>query len=117
MMAKDEEIDPSFAHLDGAQLPVVKGEGKTARVVAGRLLGARSPLQTTSETLFVDVSLDAGATMPLDAGYEERAIYLESGETDVAGGSAAAGCSCSARRFDNGEDDHPEPSRHHRRWT
>ena len=85
MPAKDEEIDPSFAHLDGEQLPVVSGEGKTARVVAGKLFGAVSPLATSSETLFADVALEAGATMPLDADYEERGIYVESGEIDVQG--------------------------------
>jgi redox-sensitive bicupin YhaK (pirin superfamily) len=85
MMSKDEEIDPGFTHLGGEELPVVNGEGKTARVVAGRMFGATSPLQTTSETIFADISLEAGAAMPLDCDYEERAIYVSSGEIDVAG--------------------------------
>ncbi|MCC6948190.1 MAG: pirin family protein [Bradyrhizobiaceae bacterium] len=85
MPAKDEEIDPSFAHLDGEELPVVEGEGKKVRIVAGRMFGATSPLKTTSETIFADISLDAGATMPLDTDYEERAIYVSSGEIDIAG--------------------------------
>ena len=67
MPSEKEEIDPSFAHLDGDELPIVSGEGKTARIVAGALFGARSALKTISETLFADVSLDAGAAMPLDA--------------------------------------------------
>jgi len=85
MPAKDEEIDPSFAHLDGEELPVVEGEGKKARVIAGRMFGAVSPLKTNSETICADISLDAGAAMPLDADYEERAIYVSSGEIDIAG--------------------------------
>jgi hypothetical protein len=85
MPAKDEEIDPSFAHLDGGELPVVRGEGKTARIVAGTLFGARSPLSTYAETLFADVSLEAGAVMPLDTSYEERGIYVEHGEIDIQG--------------------------------
>jgi redox-sensitive bicupin YhaK (pirin superfamily) len=85
MPAKDEEIEPAFAHLEGAELPVVRGEGKRARVVAGRMFGARSPLKTTSETLCADVSLDAGAIMPLDTDYEERGLYVVSGEIDIAG--------------------------------
>jgi redox-sensitive bicupin YhaK (pirin superfamily) len=85
MMSKDEEIDPSFAHLGGSELPVVNGEGKMVRVVAGRMFGAASTLKTTSETIFADISLEAGATMPLDADYEERAIYVSSGEIDISG--------------------------------
>ena len=85
MMSKDEEIDPSFAHLGGNELPIVNGEGKTVRVVAGRMFGAASTLKTTSETIFADISLEAGAAMPLDADYEERAIYVSSGEIDIAG--------------------------------
>jgi redox-sensitive bicupin YhaK (pirin superfamily) len=85
MPAQAEEIDPSFAHLDGDELPVVEGEGKTVRVVAGEMFGAASPLETISETIFADVSLDAGASMPLDPGYDERAIYVSSGEIDISG--------------------------------
>src|ERR1044072_2121591 len=76
MPTAKEEIDPTFAHLDGNELPSVNGEGKTVRVVAGSMFGARSPLGTVSETLFADVSLDAGASMPLDAECEERGIYV-----------------------------------------
>src|ERR671919_598452 len=57
MMSKDEEIDPSFSHLGGEELPVVDGEGKTVRVVAGRMFGAASSLKTNSETIFADISL------------------------------------------------------------
>ena len=85
MMSKDEEIDPSFAHLGGNELPVVNGEGKTVRVVAGKMFGAASTLKTTSETIFADISLEAGAAMPLDADYEERAVYVSSGEIDISG--------------------------------
>jgi redox-sensitive bicupin YhaK (pirin superfamily) len=85
MMSKDEEIDPGFAHLGGEELPIVRGEGKTVRVVAGKMFGAVSSLHTTSETIFADISLEEGAAMPLDPDYEERAIYVSSGEVDIAG--------------------------------
>jgi hypothetical protein len=91
MMRKDEEIDPSFAHLGDEELPVIRDEGKTARVIAGKMFGAVSPLKTTSETLCADVVLEAGASMPLDADYEERAIYVSSGEIDVSGDKFSTG--------------------------
>ena len=91
MPSDKEEIDPGFAHLDGNELPTVSGEGKTVRIVAGSLFGTRSPLKTTSETLFADVSLDAGTTMPLDADCEERGIYIVAGELDISGDKFGAG--------------------------
>jgi redox-sensitive bicupin YhaK (pirin superfamily) len=51
----------------------------------GQAYGQRSPVKTTSETLFADVHLKAGQTLPLDADHEERAIYVLDGEIDIAG--------------------------------
>jgi redox-sensitive bicupin YhaK (pirin superfamily) len=86
-----EETDPGFAHYGEAKLPLVTGEGKSARVVAGRLFGANSPVKTLHETFFADVSLEAGASVPLDADYEERAIYIVSGEIEIAGDKFSEG--------------------------
>ena len=83
--AGDEEMAPAFNHIGGALLPVVTGEGKTVRVVAGKLFGASSPVATLSDTIFADVTLSAGARLPLDADYEERAIYIVAGEIEIAG--------------------------------
>jgi hypothetical protein len=89
--ARDEETDPGFAHYAEAKLPLVTGEGKTARVVAGKVFGASSPVKTLHETFFTDVSLEAGASVPLDADYEERAIYIVSGEIEIAGDTFGEG--------------------------
>jgi redox-sensitive bicupin YhaK (pirin superfamily) len=85
MMAKDEENDPGFAHHTGEELPVVNGEGKHARIVAGKMFGAESPLVTNIDAVFADIALEAGTSIPLEAEYEERAIYVSSGEIDIAG--------------------------------
>jgi redox-sensitive bicupin YhaK (pirin superfamily) len=89
--ASDEETEPGFSHHDSAALPLVSGEGKTVRVVAGSIYGARSPVPTRWDTLFVDVTLSAGATLPVDADTEERGVYLISGEVDIAGDRFEAG--------------------------
>jgi len=86
-----EESAPAFVHHDAAELPVEAGEGKTVRVVAGSLYGKTSPLATLSPTIFADVTLDAGASLPLDAEAEERAIYVVSGEIDILGDRFSAG--------------------------
>src|SRR5207248_4106273 len=111
MPTEKEEIDPSFAHLDGNELPIVDGEGKTARIVAGSLFGERSPLATTSDTLFADVSLEAGAVMPLDAECEERGIYIVAGELDIAGDRFGAGQLLVFRPTDRGTVAAAQPSR------
>ena len=61
------------------------------RVVAGSLLGARSPVPTLWDTLFAEATLSAGASMPFDAATEERALYVVDGEVDIAGDRFAAG--------------------------
>jgi redox-sensitive bicupin YhaK (pirin superfamily) len=40
---------------------------------------------TNLDAVFADISLEAGASVPLEADYEERAIYVSSGEIDISG--------------------------------
>jgi hypothetical protein len=80
-----EEMAPDFAHYAAQEFPVVRENGTTVHVVIGSLYGARSPVSTTSETIFGDVTLRAGSRLPLDADHEERAIYVVDGEIDIMG--------------------------------
>jgi redox-sensitive bicupin YhaK (pirin superfamily) len=89
--AAAEEGAPSFVHHAADALPVETGEGKTVRVVAGKFLGLASPVATGWDTLMADVTLGAGASLPLDAEAEERALYVVSGEIDIAGDRFADG--------------------------
>jgi redox-sensitive bicupin YhaK (pirin superfamily) len=89
--AAAEEGAAAFVHHGADELPAARHEGKTIRVVAGTFLGLRSPVVTGWDTLFADVTLDAGASLPLDADTEERAIYIVSGEIDIAGDRFASG--------------------------
>jgi redox-sensitive bicupin YhaK (pirin superfamily) len=89
--ASVEEAAPGFVHHGTDELPVETGEGKTVRIIAGSLYGRTSPVKTPSPTILADVTLAAGAKLPLDAEAEERAIYLISGEVDIAGDRFAAG--------------------------
>ena len=89
--AAAEEGAPAFAHHGKEELPAERHEGKTIGVVAGKFLGLTSPVMTGWDTLFADVALDAGASLPLDAETEERAIYLVSGEVEIAGDRFAPG--------------------------
>lgn len=80
-----EESEPFFAHHSDAALPALSDQGATVRIVAGGLYGAQSPVKTATDLFFADVHLEAGARIPLDAGYEERGIYILQGEVEVSG--------------------------------
>ena len=95
--AAKEEMEAGFAHHATAEFPVVKDNGKNVRVVVGSLYGASSPVPTVHETIFGDVHLKAGTTLPLDAGHEERAIYIIEGVVDISGDKfEPGGCWCSS---------------------
>jgi redox-sensitive bicupin YhaK (pirin superfamily) len=81
----DEETVPAFAHTAAADIPELNDDGLKLRVVAGTLHGLRSPVATSWETLFAEAYLKAGTTLPLDATQEERAVYVISGEIEIAG--------------------------------
>jgi redox-sensitive bicupin YhaK (pirin superfamily) len=83
--ADKEEMAPGFAHHETAEFPVVQENGKNVRVVVGSLYGKKSPVPTVHETIFADVTLSAGSSLPLDADHEERAIYILEGTVDIAG--------------------------------
>jgi len=83
--AAKEEMEAGFAHHATAEFPVIMENGKDVRVVVGSLYGASSPVPTVHETIFGDVHLKAGTSLPLDADHEERAIYVIEGVVDIAG--------------------------------
>jgi redox-sensitive bicupin YhaK (pirin superfamily) len=89
--ADKEEIAPDFAHYAVKEFPVLRDNGKNVRIVVGSAYGERSPVKTTSDTLFADAHLKAGSTLPLDADYEERAIYVIDGEIDISGDKFGGG--------------------------
>jgi redox-sensitive bicupin YhaK (pirin superfamily) len=86
-----EEIDPAFTHIGAADFPMIEAAGASARLVTGAMWGAKGPLVTHSPALFADVTLGAGARVPLDPSVEERAIYVVSGEIEIAGDRFEAG--------------------------
>ncbi|MGA2565469.1 MAG: pirin family protein [Pseudolabrys sp.] len=80
-----EEMAPAFAHHEVDEFPLIMDDGKVVRVVIGSLYGERSPVPTVHETMFANIALRAGATLPLDADHEERALYVIDGAIDIAG--------------------------------
>ncbi len=80
-----EEIDPSFQHFAAEHLPMVTDTGLSARVIAGSAFGKTAPVAMVSDWFYVEVTLGAGMSAPLDTLYEERAIYVVDGTVAIAG--------------------------------
>jgi len=80
-----EEIDPAFEHVPAAELPIVEGEGVTARVIMGTLWGRRAPTTTYADTIYADIQLAPGAWVPIDAGADERAVMVALGDASLDG--------------------------------
>ena len=83
MPAADEESAPGFMHYGADALPIIEADGVRATLIAGNAFGASSPLVNTSETLYADVCLGAGARVPIEPGVDERAIYTISGTVEI----------------------------------
>lgn len=86
---RDEEMEPTFAHYGAGELPLIEGEGKHVRLIAGSLFGARAPVSTRSEMFYADATLEAGARLQLSAEHEERAIYVVAGSVELASEASA----------------------------
>jgi redox-sensitive bicupin YhaK (pirin superfamily) len=86
-----EEDPPTFAHYGAGELPRLTGEGKTVRVIIGQLYGKTSPAVFPHPSFYAEAVLAPGATLPLDPDYDERAVFIASGQIDVAGETFEAG--------------------------
>jgi redox-sensitive bicupin YhaK (pirin superfamily) len=86
-----EETAPTFDHVAMEKLPVIEDRGISARVVAGSIYGATSPVKTHSDLFYADVQLQAGAALPLPADHEERGVYVAEGEIEIAEQAFEAG--------------------------
>ncbi len=86
-----EEGAPAFSHHARQALPRIEGEGKRVSIILGSLYGAQSPAAFPHPAFYAEVVLAPGAVLPLDADYEERAVFIVSGEIDIAGDSFACG--------------------------
>lgn len=80
-----EEIDPAFEHVAADALPRIEGEGVTATVIMGDLWGASSPVTQHAATIYADIAMEPGATLPIAAEADERAILVAMGDANLDG--------------------------------
>lgn len=86
-----EETAPAFSHTPAADIPEHLAPGVTVRVLVGQAFGLISPVPTFSQTLYLDIALEAGASIVLDTLPAEVALYAPMGEIEVDGEQVPAG--------------------------
>jgi len=77
-----EDTDPRFEHYAADDIPNLSQDGVEICVIIGTAFGVTSPVQTESETLYVELRMDAGSSLPLPQ-TEELAVYVVDGEVTV----------------------------------
>ena len=82
-----EEVDPGFDHIAADGLPAIESGGARARVLMGELWGKRAATPCHSPTIYADIELNAGASIPIDAEADERAVMLVGGNAELDGQS------------------------------
>jgi redox-sensitive bicupin YhaK (pirin superfamily) len=80
-----EEIDPAFEHVPAADLPQIDDNGITARVIMGSLWGRTAPTTQHAETIYADIAMKAGSTIPIDAEADERGVLVAMGSASLDG--------------------------------
>ncbi len=79
-----EEIDPAFESVGPDALPMIDSGGAAARVIMGTLWGAAAPTTQHAHTIYADIMLAPGSTVPIDAdSADERAVMLVDGAASL----------------------------------
>jgi redox-sensitive bicupin YhaK (pirin superfamily) len=76
-----EEIAPAFESRTG--LPLIEDGHAIARVIMGSLWGQTAPTTQHAETIYAEIVLGAGASLPVDSDADERAVMLVGGEAEI----------------------------------
>ena len=80
-----EEMDPAFEHVAAGDLPKIDDGTVKARIIMGSLWGHTAPTTCHAETIYADVQLQPGASLPIDAGADERAVVVALGDASLDG--------------------------------
>ena len=80
-----EEIAPAFDHVPAGGLPLVEDGDASARVLMGSLWGATAATPCHAPTIYADIQLRAGGSIPIDAEADERGVMLVGGTAELDG--------------------------------
>ncbi len=78
-----EDRAPLFEHFDAGSLPEITGNGVVLRLILGEAYGETAPARVFSPLFYMAGELEAGARLPLETDYKERALYVADGQVSV----------------------------------
>jgi hypothetical protein len=81
----NEETAPAFDHVATEELPLIEDGKVTARVLMGTLWGKTAATPQHSPTIYADVLIGAGGSIPVEAEADERGVMLVGGEATLDG--------------------------------
>jgi redox-sensitive bicupin YhaK (pirin superfamily) len=82
-----EDCAPEFTHYNKKSIPQVSTDVSVIDVIVGKWMGLVSPVQTQSETLFVNYSLKQSANSDFKSETNELAVYILEGQLNINGTS------------------------------
>jgi redox-sensitive bicupin YhaK (pirin superfamily) len=85
-----EETEPAFVHHPAETLPELDAERVVLRVLAGRVYGRTSPVQTLSPLFYAEAKMPKGTTLAVPPEHVERAAFVVEGEVECDGERIAA---------------------------
>ena len=80
-----EEVAPAFDHVPADRLPLIEEGKASARVLMGTLWGETAPTPCASPTIYADILLRGGGSLPVEQGADERAVMLVGGDAKIDG--------------------------------
>lgn len=86
-----EETDPAFIHHDAVELPFVRENDLSLRLIAGFGWGLRAPVRVASDLFYADAELAPNGMLPMPDEHEERGAYVVRGTVEVSGTVFEAG--------------------------
>ncbi|MDX1460711.1 MAG: pirin family protein [Xanthomonadales bacterium] len=86
-----EDVEPRFEHYAADNIPTVSHDGVEFSLIAGRALGAESPVRVYSPLCYLVATLSESQAFTWRRRYPEQAIYVVEGEITVDEAPASQG--------------------------
>ncbi len=80
-----EDTALGFENVGCDRLPMIADGSVSARVIIGSLWGQSAPTTCHSPTIYADLKLGAGGSIPIDSEADERAVMLVDGDAALDG--------------------------------
>ncbi|XP_002992823.2 pirin-like protein isoform X1 [Selaginella moellendorffii] len=79
LSSKFKMIEPNYQELESGNIPVAEKDGTSVKVIAGESLGISSPVYTRTPTMYLDVTMQPGASFAqeISEGWNSFAYTLE----------------------------------------